>query len=122
MNKSKIQVIALSVLVLTSAADAKMKALIIDGQNNHAVWPKSTIMMKQYLEDTGLFEVNVARTKYTWRAEREKAFLPLAGVGETDGHSRLELHAGFGRVEELLRYLFGSRARCRCVDVRTRTR
>ncbi len=82
--KNKILSIALCLFIVASAADAKMKALIIDGQNNHAVWPKSTIMMKQYLEDTGLFEVDVDRTKYTWRAEREKAFLPLAGVGETE--------------------------------------
>jgi type 1 glutamine amidotransferase len=40
-------------------------------------------MMRQYLEDTGLFEVSVARTAYTWRAEREARYLPLAGVGET---------------------------------------
>jgi hypothetical protein len=63
---------------------ATMKALIIDGQNNHAVWPKSTIMMKQYLEETGLFTVDIDRTQFTWKAEREKAYLPLAGVGETE--------------------------------------
>jgi type 1 glutamine amidotransferase len=77
-------VVALSVVVLAGAAEAKLKALIIDGQNNHVVWPKSTIMMKQYLEDTGLFEVEVDRTHYTWKAEREQAFLPLAGVGKTE--------------------------------------
>jgi hypothetical protein len=57
--------------------------LIVDGQNNHEVWPKSTIMMKQYLEETGLFSVDIRRTKYTWKGEREKAYLSLAGVGET---------------------------------------
>ena len=67
----------------TSAQNKKLKALIIDGQNNHEVWPKSTIMMKQYLEETGLFEVDIDRTKFTWKGEREKEFLPLAGVGET---------------------------------------
>lgn len=61
----------------------KLKALIVDGQNNHVVWPKGTVMMKQYLEETGLFDVDVARTKFTWRAEREKEFLPLAGAQET---------------------------------------
>ena len=65
------------------AAGTRLKALIVDGQNNHAVWPKSTIMMKQYLEETGLFEVDIDRTRFTWRSGREKAFLPLAGVGET---------------------------------------
>jgi len=70
-------------LMLSSSSEAKLRALIVDGQNNHEVWPKSTIMMKQYLEETGLFEVDIMRTKFTWKANREKAFLPLAGVGET---------------------------------------
>ena len=50
---------------VTTADAAKLKALIVDGQNNHSVWPKSTLMMKQYLEDTGLFTVDVERTKFT---------------------------------------------------------
>ncbi|WP_346853946.1 ThuA domain-containing protein [uncultured Draconibacterium sp.] len=71
-------------LIFASNTEAKkIKVLIVDGQNNHQVWPKSTIMMKQYLEETGLFKVDVDRTIFTWNAEREKAFLPLAGVGET---------------------------------------
>ena len=72
-------------LALTPALQAadKLKALIVDGQNNHQVWPKSTVMMKQYLEASGLFEVDVAREKFIWNAEREQAFLPLAGAGET---------------------------------------
>ncbi|NQY07896.1 MAG: ThuA domain-containing protein [Flavobacteriales bacterium] len=74
----------LPVLLLSIVAQAQLKALIIDGQNNHKVWPKSTIMMKQYLEESGLFTVDIQRTKYTWRAEREEAFLPLAGVGRTE--------------------------------------
>jgi type 1 glutamine amidotransferase len=40
-------------------AAEKLRALIVDGQNNHACWPKTTQMMKQYLEDTGLFTVDV---------------------------------------------------------------
>jgi type 1 glutamine amidotransferase len=74
--------IIISLLILSFSAKAKLKALIVDGQNNHEVWPKSTIMMKQYLEETGLFEVDIMRTQFTWKAGREKAFLPLAGVGE----------------------------------------
>lgn len=56
-------------LLFVSQTDAqdKIKALIIDGQNNHVAWPQTTIMMKQYLEDTGRFSVDVARTKYTWK-------------------------------------------------------
>jgi len=70
-------------LLLSVTAEAQMKALIVDGQNNHAVWPKSTIMMKQYLEETGMFTVDIMRTQFTWMGKREQSFLPLAGVGET---------------------------------------
>ena len=45
----------------------KLKALIVDGQNNHGIWPKTSMMMKEYLEQTGLFEVDIARTRYTWQ-------------------------------------------------------
>ncbi len=72
-----------TLLALPLISNAKMKALIIDGQNNHAVWPKSTIMMKTYLEDTGLFEVKVVRSQFTWKGDREKAFLALADAGVT---------------------------------------
>lgn len=43
-----------------------LKALIIDGQNSHGVWPKTTMMMKDFLEQTGLFEVDIHRTEYVW--------------------------------------------------------
>lgn len=52
-------------LVCTAApvrAAEKLPALIVDGQNNHGVWPKTTQMMKKYLEQTGLFTVDVATT------------------------------------------------------------
>ena len=48
-------------------AEEKLKALIIDGQNNHGAWPKTTAMMKKYLEDSGRFTVDVERTQYTWK-------------------------------------------------------
>ncbi|MCP5535113.1 MAG: ThuA domain-containing protein [Akkermansiaceae bacterium] len=84
-----------TVLLLPHHADAKLKALIIDGQNNHAVWPKSTIMMKQYLEDTGLFDVKVIRTCFTWNGNREKAFLPLADAGKTQDLNKSKPDPGF---------------------------
>ncbi|PQB04186.1 hypothetical protein BST85_04165 [Aureitalea marina] len=40
----------------------KLRALILDGQNNHYIWPKTSQMMKSYLEETGLFEVNIVRS------------------------------------------------------------
>ncbi len=54
---------ALALLVLMSTAifaAEPMKALIVDGQNNHKVWPETTKMMKGYLEQTKLFTVDVA--------------------------------------------------------------
>jgi type 1 glutamine amidotransferase len=81
--------IALSlILSLPASAAEKMKALIVDGQNNHAVWPKSTVMMKQYLESSGLFEVEVARVRLISNYKREESWLPLAGAGETEGSDK----------------------------------
>jgi len=37
-----------------------LKALIVDGQNNHKNWPDTTRMMKEYLENSGRFTVDVA--------------------------------------------------------------
>ncbi len=67
-------------LCLAASAQPKQRALIIDGQNNHAMWPKTTFMMKHYLEETGLFSVDVARTKYTWQGEDLLKEYPLPGV------------------------------------------
>jgi type 1 glutamine amidotransferase len=50
----------------TGASKDGLKALIIDGQNNHGDWPKTTMMMRQYLIESGRFDVGIARTKYTW--------------------------------------------------------
>src|SRR6186713_1177511 len=50
---------ALGVVAATAAADRPtLKALIIDGQNNHN-WKSTTPLLKKYLEDTGLFAVSV---------------------------------------------------------------
>ena len=42
----------------SSASAAPIKTLIVDGQNNHD-WAGSTPILKKYLEETGLFEVDV---------------------------------------------------------------
>src|SRR5262245_5288275 len=50
---------AVAVAALAPAADQpKLKALIIDGQNNHN-WKSTTPFLKKYLEDTGLFVVSI---------------------------------------------------------------
>lgn len=82
MKKAIISISCLCILVVI--APAQINVLIIDGQNNHSIWPKSTIMMKQYMEETGKFTVDIERTKYTWKATNEAAYLPLAGVGERE--------------------------------------
>ena len=59
-------ILSLAVLAVSCtaalAAEPKLKALIVDGQNNHGNWPTTTKMMKNYLEETGLFTVDVATT------------------------------------------------------------
>ncbi len=57
----------------------KLKALIVDGENNHGVWPKTTYMMKSYLEETGMFDVEIARKKYTWIGPH---YNKIAGVND----------------------------------------
>ncbi len=53
------------------AQDApKIKVLIIDGQNNHGDWPKTTAMMKKYLEDSGRFTADVERTRFTANGQK----------------------------------------------------
>jgi type 1 glutamine amidotransferase len=46
-------------LIPASQAAAVRKALIVDGQNNHA-WKDTTPVLKKALEDSGLFRVDVA--------------------------------------------------------------
>jgi type 1 glutamine amidotransferase len=46
-------------LAVTAVAAPPMKALIVDGQNNHN-WQETTPILKQQLEETGLFAVDVA--------------------------------------------------------------
>ncbi|WP_299557254.1 ThuA domain-containing protein [Seonamhaeicola sp.] len=84
--KFKYLFICFIVVLISGACEAtakkKIKVLIIDGQNNHAVWPKSTIMMRQYLEETGMFRVDIIRTKFLLNSQREAKYLPLADAGE----------------------------------------
>lgn len=60
-----------------ACAEETVDVLIIDGQNNHGDWPKTTVMMKQMLEDTGRFKVDIARTQFTWKGEDRLKEFPL---------------------------------------------
>lgn len=53
--------VALAVASPAFAAD-KLTALIVEGQNNHGVWPKTSAMMQSYLEASKLFKVDIVRT------------------------------------------------------------
>ena len=65
-------------------APSKIRALIVDGQNNHGEWPKITYMMKAYLEETGLFTVDVKRTAFTWEGEKYLQDFSIPGLGKTE--------------------------------------
>jgi type 1 glutamine amidotransferase len=67
-------VVILFSLVSAIAAAAPIRALIVDGRNNHN-WDETTPILKQELEQTGLFTVTVA----TAPADNEemKAYRPL---------------------------------------------
>lgn len=74
-----------SIVAQTEKAEPKsIKVLIVDGQNNHVQWPKITSMLKDYMEETTLFTVSVARSTYTWKGEEFIVSFPITGVGETE--------------------------------------
>ena len=64
-----ISMVAIAAVQTAAFGADPIKALIIDGQNNHGAWPKTTFMMKKYLEDTGLFTVDIKRTAFTVNGE-----------------------------------------------------
>ncbi|QEG21174.1 ThuA domain-containing protein [Mariniblastus fucicola] len=83
MNRSVLRIIplVLTSLLLVSTAVGQEKVedpipvLIVDGQNGyHGDWPKITLMMKTYLEETGKFKVDVYRSKFLMNGAREKEF------------------------------------------------
>ena len=87
MKNLKSILILISVFIGFSAiAQTKanlIKVLIVDGQNNHVQWPKTTVMLKNYLEESGLFTVDVYRSGYTWKGEKYIADFPIEGLPTT---------------------------------------
>lgn len=71
-------------LLSACTTHSELRVLIVQGQNNHGIWPKSTIMMKQYLEETGLFKVDIETSKYVWKAEMNIEFLDTTGLVISD--------------------------------------
>lgn len=79
--------LATLVLVLTSCTTPtderpeKLRALIIDGASNHYVWPKTSFMMKDYLEQTGLFAVDMYRSDTVWYGDKYQPDRPVPVEG-----------------------------------------
>jgi uncharacterized protein len=67
-----------------SQSKKNIKVLIVDGQNNHDQWPKITFMVKQYLEETGKFSVDVNRTRFTWKGEEWISKYTIKGTENTE--------------------------------------
>jgi len=77
-----------------TATDQKLSALIIDGQNNHKAWPKTTLMMRDYLLESGKFTVDIQRTKFTSNGALMKEF-PLDDGKEYKDHKRSKTDPDF---------------------------
>jgi uncharacterized protein len=81
------KIICLCLIFGQSFAQKTIKTLIIDGQNNHDQWPKVTYMMKAYLEQSGRFKVDVARSAYTWQGKKYLDKYAIAGVDASEANN-----------------------------------
>jgi len=90
MGKMRIFWVLLTIIILSGcnngikqeeSQSSKLKVLILDGQNNHYIWPKSTMIMKRYLEQTDLFEVDINRADTIWLGIKynQSRSIPLEG-------------------------------------------
>lgn len=77
MKKIALFLTLIPILLSSCSSSEKIKVLIVDGQNNHTVWPKSTMMIKDYLEETGKFTVDIERTVFTWRGKKWMEKYPI---------------------------------------------
>lgn len=83
-NALTLLIILFSLSGLLAQAGAKIKVLIVDGQNNHEQWPKITHMLKEYMEDTDLFSVTIQRSAYTWKGDDLILLYPIEQDGDTE--------------------------------------
>ncbi len=81
---------------LLTYAQKPIRTLIVDGQNNHSHWPKITFMLKQNMEETGKFKVDVLRSKYIW-GQDEKQLEPFAipGMAGTEAVKKPQTDSSF---------------------------
>lgn len=59
-----------------------IRTLIVDGQNNHDQWPKISYMLKEQMEETGLFKVDVARSAFTWKGDEYLKDYTIKGMSD----------------------------------------
>lgn len=93
-------IIALLVLTafsgqLYSQENSKIKVLIVDGQNNHGQWPKITSLLKNYMEETELFTVDVARSAYTWQGEEYIKDFPIENLTKGEALEKPKVDPNF---------------------------
>ena len=119
-----IALLVLIPLAASTCSGAGLKALIIDGQNNHD-WKSTTPVLKQILEESGLFEVEVTTSPATggdmsafrpdfdkyrvlisnyngeaWSKETQEAFTKFVG----QGGGFVSVHAANNSFPEWLAY------------------
>ena len=97
MKKIKHYLIPVTFMLWSLACQAQKvsRALIVDGQNNHDHWPKITYMIRTYLENSGLFKVDVMRTRYTWNGKKFVSDYKISGVPETEDLDKPKADPGF---------------------------
>ncbi len=95
MRQFILSTLCLLCFTLSIQAQKPIRTLIVDGQNNHGHWPKITYLMKQYLEETGKFKVDVKRTYYTWNGADLIQKYPISGVGQSQNLSKSRSDSSF---------------------------
>jgi uncharacterized protein len=93
----KMKKIIFLIVVLSFSAQAQkvIKTLIVDGQNNHIHWPKITYMLKQNMEETGKFKVDVIRSKFTWMGDEMLQPFAITGMPATESLKKAEPDPNF---------------------------
>ena len=86
-SRAFLLLVAILEIAQTALAATPIRALIIDGQNNHD-WKRTTPVLKKIMEDTGMFQVDVLTTPpkggdfSSFKPEFEKYKLVLGNYNE----------------------------------------
>lgn len=94
-------IITLLVLIASTAVSCQsennevIKTLIIDGQNNHDQWPKISYMLKEYMETTTLFSVELSRTAYTWKGKKYISEFAIDSIAKSEALDKPKMDPDF---------------------------